>query len=78
MLGQLGPQTAFQHRLEHLGQESSRPGQTHPIGAHPRHQLVQQLLVEHRSDRGRGVAVRRPVSPRQRQPRRRRWCRRWH
>jgi hypothetical protein len=70
MVGQLGLQTAFQNRFEHLGEKPARPGQAYPVGAHTRHKLIQHLVIQHRADQA-GRVTGRSVPCGQRQPNRR-------
>ena len=56
VLGLLGGQAPFEHRLDQLGQKSARPGQPQPLPVDLIHHPVQQTGVEHLIDRlpGRG------------------------
>jgi hypothetical protein len=49
--GQLGGQTALEHRLDQLRQEPTRPGQGQPVPVDPAHQLVEQARLDHVVDR---------------------------
>ena len=51
VLGQLGGQTALEHRLDHLREEPALPGQRELAGVDPVHQLVEQPRIEHVVDR---------------------------
>jgi len=47
VLGELGLQPALEHRLDHLGEEATLPGQRQTTGVDALHQLVEQAGVEH-------------------------------
>jgi hypothetical protein len=51
MLGQLGGQAPFQHRLDQLGQKPARASQPQPLPVDVFHYRIEQASVEHLVDR---------------------------
>jgi hypothetical protein len=59
-------QAPFEHRFDHLREESALPGQGQLAGVHSAHELVEQARIEHLVDRLPGRAWLRRVGDTQR------------
>jgi hypothetical protein len=51
MLGQLGGQAPFEHRLDQLRQKPTGPGQSQPLPVDLLHHRIKQASIEHLIDR---------------------------